>query len=130
MWTAPAMSVRTRLLLSSALMLILELALIRWTSANVVHLGYFSNIVLLGSFLGVSLGFLRVRRTTGPPWYFPLALGVLAVAVTVVPVGVDPHGSDLVFFTSVTVTGPPSWVVLPAIFGVVALIMAGPGELV
>ena len=123
-------AVRTRLFLASALMLLLELALIRWTAANVVHLGYFSNIVLLGSFLGVSLGFLRVRRTTRPPWYFPLALGVLAVAVTVVPVSVDPHGSDLVFFTSVSVTGPPPWVVLPAIFAVVALIMAGPGELV
>ena len=52
------MNVRARLVLSSGLMLFLELALIRWLSANVVHLGYFSNFVLLGSFLGVGLGFL------------------------------------------------------------------------
>jgi SAM-dependent methyltransferase len=124
------LSVRSRLFLSSALMLTLELVLIRWTAANVVHLGYFSNIVLLGSFLGVSLGFLRVRRSTGPPWYFLLALGLFAVVITVVPVSVDRSGSDLVFFTSLQLTGPPPWVVLPTIFAAVALIMAGPGELV
>ena len=50
------MNVRARLVLSSGLMLFIELALIRWLSANVVHLGYFSNFVLLGSFLGVGLG--------------------------------------------------------------------------
>jgi hypothetical protein len=52
------MDPRLRLLLSSALMLFLELALIRWTAANIVHLGYFSNFVLLGSLLGVGVGFL------------------------------------------------------------------------
>ena len=45
-----------RLVLGSALMLFLELALIRWLGANVVHLSYFSNFVLLGSFLGIGLG--------------------------------------------------------------------------
>ena len=38
-----------RLLLASSLMLFLELALIRWLGANVIHLSYFSNFVLLGS---------------------------------------------------------------------------------
>ena len=47
-----------RLLLASSLMLFLELALIRWLGANVVHLSYFSNFVLLGSFLGIGAGFL------------------------------------------------------------------------
>ena len=51
-----------RLMLGSALMLFLELALIRWLGANVVHLSYFSNFVLLGSFLGIGLGFLISRR--------------------------------------------------------------------
>jgi len=52
-------TVRWRLLLSSALMLFVELTLIRWLGANIVHLSYFSNFVLLGSFLGIGLGFLR-----------------------------------------------------------------------
>jgi len=42
-----------RLVLGSALMLFLELALIRWLGSNIVHLSYFSNFVLLGSFLGM-----------------------------------------------------------------------------
>ena len=45
-----------RLVLGSALMLFLELALIRWLGSNIVHLSYFSNFVLLGSFLGIGLG--------------------------------------------------------------------------
>src|SRR5881409_2018571 len=50
---------RWRLFALSFLMLFVELALIRWTGSNVLYLSYFSNFVLLGSFLGIGLGFLR-----------------------------------------------------------------------
>lgn len=123
-------SVRVRLLLSSALMLFLELALIRWTASNVVHLGYFSNFVLLGSFLGVGIGFLRVGPSERAPLYFPAALAVLVAAVFTFPVTVARGGSDLIFFTSLSTSGPPSWVALPVVFIGVAVVMAGPGELV
>ena len=57
-----------RLVLLSGLMLFVELALIRWTGSNVVFLSYFSNFVLLGSFLGIGLGFLRgTSRITSSP---------------------------------------------------------------
>ncbi len=46
-----------RLMLSAFLILILELALIRWTGSNVGYLSYFTNVVLLGSFLGIGIGF-------------------------------------------------------------------------
>jgi len=59
----PDYAVVRRLLLGSALMLFLELALIRWLGSNVVHLSYFSNFVLLGSFLGIGLGFLISKRS-------------------------------------------------------------------
>ena len=36
-----------RLVVASGLMLFVELALIRWTGSNVLHLSYFSNFVLL-----------------------------------------------------------------------------------
>ena len=52
-----------RLILGSSLMLFLELALIRWLGANIVHLSYFTNFVLLGSFLGIGVGFLISRKT-------------------------------------------------------------------
>jgi len=119
-----------RLLLSSALMLFLELALIRWTASNILHLGYFSNFVLLGSFLGVGIGFLRTGQTKRAPLYFPAALALLVVAVFTFPITVDRTGSDLIFFTSLATTGPPSWVALPVVFIGVAVIMAGPGEMV
>lgn len=40
-------SVRLRLMLASSTMLFVELALIRWAGANVVHLSYFSNRQML-----------------------------------------------------------------------------------
>lgn len=123
-------SPRVRLVLSSALMLFLELALIRWTASNIVHLGYFSNFVLLGSFLGVGVGFLRAGRTTRDPVYFPIVLALLVVGVLKFPVQVDRSGSDLIFFTSLHTSGPPPWIILPLVFVGVAAIMAGPGELV
>ncbi|MGH2394985.1 MAG: hypothetical protein ACRDGH_16090, partial [Candidatus Limnocylindria bacterium] len=53
--TIPA---RLRLILLSFLVLFVELALIRWTGSNVVYLSFFTNLVLLGSFLGIGIGFL------------------------------------------------------------------------
>jgi SAM-dependent methyltransferase len=119
-----------RLVLSSALMLFLELALIRWLAGNIVHLGYFSNFVLLGSFLGVGLGFLRWRPDRARPYYFLIGLAALVILVLEVPVTVNRTGNDMVFFTSLTTSGPPAWATLPVLFCAVAFVMAGPGELV
>jgi spermidine synthase len=123
-------SIRTRLLLASALMLFLELALIRWTGAQVVHLSYFSNFVLLGSFLGLGLGFIRASQPgRGRPYYSPIALLGLIGFLSAYPVAVNREDRSVIFFTSLTTSGPPPWVVLPLIFLAVAAIMAGPGEL-
>ncbi len=51
-----------RLFALSFLMLFVELALIRWTAANDIHLAYLTNFVLLASFLGIGIGFLREAR--------------------------------------------------------------------
>ena len=74
-----------RLLLGSALMLFLELALIRWLGANIVHLSYFSNFVLLGSFLGIGLGFLISRKSWSVLPGSPVLLAVLVVGVRLYP---------------------------------------------
>ena len=63
------------------LILFLELACIRWFSANVIFLQFFTNIVLIASFLGMSCGCLASRH--GSKWLalFPvLALTTFAVA--------------------------------------------------
>ena len=125
------MSIRLRLLLASFLMLFLELSLIRWTGSQVVHLSYFSNFVLLGSFLGIGLGFLRAGRPDrSPPYYSPVALLALIGFISAYPVTVDRADASVIFFTSLSTGGPPIWVTLPLIFLAVAAIMAGPGELV
>lgn len=65
-------------MLASALMLFVELALIRWTSSNNLYLVHLTNFVLLASFLGIGLGFLRAHA---PRDLFPLAPVLLAALV-------------------------------------------------
>ena len=119
-----------RLILGSALMLFLELALIRWLGANVVHLSYFTNFVLLGSFLGIGLGFLISRKSWSILPYTPVLLALLVVCVRFFPVSIDRAGADLIFFTALKTTGPPAWVILPIIFALTAAVLAGPAEVV
>ncbi len=128
------MGVRLRLVLASALMLFVELSLIRWLGANLVHLAYFSNFVLLGSFLGVGLGFLRASRDNRParpqPYYALVVLLGLIGFVSAYPVTVDRSSTQVVFFTNISTSGPPIWLVLPAVFLSVAAVTAGPAEIV
>ena len=118
------------LLLASALMLFLELALIRWLGANVVHLSYFSNFVLLGSFLGIGLGFLVARTHRSMLAWSPLALTLLVGVVRVVPVEIDQSSDEIIYFTSLVPDGPPAWLMLPIVFCAVAAVLAGPAEAV
>ena len=73
----------TRLVLLSFLMLFVELGLIRWSGAYIVYLSFFTNFVLLASFLGVGVGFLRARASGDLFRSFPalLALAVLFLAI-------------------------------------------------
>ena len=58
----PAFRTRVELFLISLLLLFLELACIRWFPAHVLYLTFFTNTILLASFLGMSLGCLAARR--------------------------------------------------------------------
>ncbi|HLE59547.1 MAG TPA: spermidine synthase [Candidatus Limnocylindria bacterium] len=120
----PAPSGPLRLVLLSCLMLFVELALIRWTGSNVVYLSYFSNFVLLGSFLGIGIGFLRGRAKVDLFRYAPVALAFLVGLVLIFPVRIDRSGSDLIYFGHFEPTGLPVWVTLPFIFIAVAAVMA------
>src|SRR4029453_8219582 len=125
------LSIRVRLVLASTLMLFLELSLIRWSGAQVVHLSYFSNFILLGSFLGIGLGFLRANRSKRrQPFYSIVALLAYVGFLSRFPVAVNRDQESVIYFTSLSTSGPPIWVTLPVIFLAVAAIMAGPGELV
>jgi hypothetical protein len=117
-----------RLVGASALMLFVELALIRWTASNVVHLSYFSNFVLLGSFLGIGLGFLRARRYRDASAWWPAVLAPLVAFVLAFPVQVTQNSDQILYFTAVRPTGAPAWVTLPLIFVSVAAVMTCLGE--
>lgn len=122
--------VRARLLLASATMLFVELALIRWAGANVVHLSYFSNFILLGSFLGIGLGFLiGAERGQWLKRWAPLPLAVLVVLVREFPVQVRQSSGDIIYFTAVRTTGLPQWVTLPVLFLLVAVAMMAIGKI-
>lgn len=121
-------SMKLRLTLLSFLMLFVELALIRWTGSNVLYLSYFSNFVLLGSFLGIGVGFLRAhRRVNLFPWA-PVALALLVAFIRFFPVSVRSSGGDLIYFGQLHTSGPPREIVLAVIFLAVAITMALIGE--
>ncbi|RCG33395.1 spermidine synthase [Sphaerisporangium album] len=122
--------VRPRLVVASAFMLFLELALIRWTGSNIVHLSYFTNFVLLGSFLGIGLGFLRVGRSKAQPYYSPIVLALLVLVVLFFPVTVNRETEGVLYFTSLSTSGPPAWAILPVVFLAAAIVLMGPAELV
>jgi hypothetical protein len=119
---------RAQLLLAAFLVLFVELVLIRWLGANVLYLAYFSNVVLLGSFLGIGAGFLWASRSARSlyPWA-PAALAALVVAARLLHVRVGIAGGELIFF-GLDTSGPPRWVVLPIVFVAVAVVMACLGD--
>jgi spermidine synthase len=122
------MNDRRRLILLSFLMLFVELALIRWTGSNVLYLSYFSNFVLLGSFLGIGIGFLRGRaRVDLFPWA-GITLAFFVAFVLIFPVRVDRSGSELIYFGHPQRTGLPIAVTLPIVFLTVAAVMAMIGQ--
>ena len=115
---------RPRLVLLSFLMLFVELAVIRWSGANVVYLAYFSNLVLLGSFLGIGLGFLWAGRGGRPLFPFaPVVLALFVAFIRLAPIDISVSGSQLIFFNEPTISGPPREVILPVIFVTVAILL-------
>ena len=119
-----------RLFLLSFLMLFLELALIRWTGSKILYLSYFSNFVLLASFLGIGAGFLRARASGNLFQLAPLLLAILVAFVLVFPVQIERSGNELIFFGALQQnrSGLPIWVTLPAVFVAVAAVMLTVGE--
>src|SRR5205085_7003764 len=85
----------------------------------------FSNFVLLGSFLGIGVGFLRARSRRNLFPFAPALLALLVGFVLAFPVQIDRSGSSLIYFGRLGQrTGLPMWVTLPLIFLAVAAVMA------
>ncbi len=62
------------LVLISFLVLFLELLFIRWLPSNILSLWYFSNIVLISSFLGIGVGAIISKKVSDLFKWFPVVL--------------------------------------------------------
>ncbi|HEV2982810.1 MAG TPA: hypothetical protein VGX46_00405, partial [Vicinamibacterales bacterium] len=114
------------LFLSSFLVLFLEIALIRWMPAYVRLLAYFSNFILLATFLGGGLGCLLASRRRPLIVWFPLVQLIVILAVDRLRLEVAvPTSSTNIYFTSGTaaqVVSVESTMLLPLLFVIVALL--------
>src|SRR5215813_3146981 len=133
------------LFLVSFLILFLELACIRWFGSTVIFLTFFTNIVLMACFLGVSVGCLTAaRRWSWINTLVPLALLAAASACgflwvynafsqVMIDVGSQQSPQLIYFGTDARVKDPSKWVVpievLAAYFFVlIALLFVGLGQ--
>lgn len=132
------------LFLISIVILFLELAAIRWFPAHVLYLTFFTNVVLLASFLGMSIGCLaashRRNYLSWTPFLLVVALAAAhAVEITsgsllrFVDVGNQASPQQIYFGTEYH-SGDLSRYVIPVevlcgfFFVVIALAFVGPGQ--
>ena len=123
-----------RTFLASFLVLFLEIALIRWMPAYIRLLAYFSNFILLASFLGIGVGCLLAGRVPaaavhrGPPRIrlfalFPVLMTAVVAAVYYLRLEVAVPTSGSIYFSSGTaeqVVVVESTMLLPLLFVIVA----------
>ncbi|MEA3510784.1 MAG: spermidine synthase [Actinomycetota bacterium] len=105
-------------------MLFVELALIRWAGETVLYVSFFANFVLLGSFLGIGIGFIRAAKARPIYRWSPTLLTLLVGTTAAFPVEIDRTGDGLIYFGQFSRSGLPAWVVLPLLFIAVAAVMA------
>ncbi|HEY2933991.1 MAG TPA: hypothetical protein VGK99_19805 [Acidobacteriota bacterium] len=136
---------RLHLFLASFLILFLELACIRWFGSTVIFLTFFTNLVLMACFLGMTLGCLAASgrqnlvQTTLPLLFLSMLLACAALytynATTkvTVDVGRQTAPQQIYFGTEYRAINPwqvviPIEVIGAAFFVFVALIFTGPGQ--
>jgi SAM-dependent methyltransferase len=115
-----------RLFLTSFAILFVELMLIRWIPANVKFIGFFSNFLLIASFLGIGLGILLGRRGFNPrlsPFAF-LLVGVVALVIRF-KLNIQVRSSDEIFFgLAESNTADLNFLVLPLVVALVVSLLA------
>ena len=104
-------------------MLFVELALIRGAAANIVYLTFFTNFILLASFLGIGIGFLRSRGADMFHWA-PALLAAIAIYVIVFPATIGFRDGQPEFVGMRGGWAMPAQVSLPIIFLLTTAVMA------
>lgn len=143
---SPSRRTKLDLFIISLIILFLELACIRWFPAHVFYLTFFTNVVLLACFLGMSVGCLAAARKTNFLAWSPyiifmtltLALGFESMAQLLlknINVGDQRIAPELVFFGTeyffsrdVAQIAVPIELLCGVFFILIALVMVGPGQ--
>jgi SAM-dependent methyltransferase len=115
----------------SAAALYLELAIIRFTAAEVLYLGYFSNFILISSFVGLGLGFLSKKEINildeGMPFFFLFLFSI--VLVSEFDVSILKNHFGLFFFGNLQGrAGLPGALLLVILFTTTVFVFAGIGR--
>jgi len=138
---------RIHLFLVGFLILFLELACIRWFSAYVIFLQFFTNIVLIAAFLGMSIGCVRARKGADWlarfTWLAPVAvasaLGINALYLSFSGLSIDVGGQgetpQVVFFgteyrdVDIAAFAIPMEAIAGFFFVLIVFLFIGPGQI-
>src|SRR3954447_50947 len=115
-----------RLFLTSFAILFVELLLIRWIPSNVKYIGFFSNFLLIASFLGIGLGILIGRKGFNPrisPFAILLAAVVLYVFTFQLNVQIK-SSNELFFGLAESNAVDQNFLILPLIVALIVSLMA------
>src|SRR5262249_38166065 len=117
---------RTRLVLTSGTLLFVELLLIRWIPSEVRYIGFFSNFLLMASFLGIGIGILLGRRRElDTVAIFPILLLAVVALISKLELNVQVHSANELFFgLAESQAADVNFLVLPIVFALVTALMA------
>src|SRR5688572_1147692 len=116
-----------RTFLASFLVLFLEIALIRWMPAYIRLLSYFSNFILLASFLGIGIGCLLAPARSRLFRWFPALQAAVIAAVYFFRLELSVPTAGSIYFSSGTaekVVLVENTMLLPLLFVIVAALFA------
>src|SRR5215470_16186953 len=116
---------RAKLVFASFLMLFVELALIRWVTANNVYVTKATNFIRLASFLGIGIGFLNAKTSRDYLRWTPVALLALVSFVLAYPVILQTLNGPHPFQGLRGAPALPQPVSLGVVFVLVVGVMAG-----
>jgi hypothetical protein len=123
----PVSGALVRLFLTSATLLFVELFLIRWIPANVIYIGFFTNLILIASFLGIGTGIVLGRRASTPLLApFPILLFVVVKLVSVAQLNVTLGSTDDIIIggRGSAASADANTLVLICVFALVTAVMA------
>jgi SAM-dependent methyltransferase len=115
-----------RLFLTSFAILFVELLLIRWIPANVKYIGFFSNFLLIASFLGIGLGILLGRNGFNPRISpFAMLLAVIVAFIFNMQLNVQVRSQNELFFgLAESNAADQNFLILPLVVSLVVALLA------